>query len=84
MEALAGGGPGGLILREVSCGETGYDTAGRLLKRSYLGSFFEYTFDTALGSIFVTSTDLDDILPIGTEVGLSLAGHGVSVVPADR
>ena len=62
----------------------GGGVTGRLVKASYLGSFYEYTFDTALGSIFVTSTDLDDILPIGAEVGLSLAGHGVSVVPADR
>ena len=44
MEALAGGGPGGLILREVSCGETGYDTAGRLLKRSV-----QAVYDTYLG-----------------------------------
>ena len=62
----------------------GGGVAGRLVKASYLGSFYEYTFDTALGSIFVTSTDLDDILPVGAEIGLSLAGHGVSVVPADR
>ena len=56
---------------------------GRLLKRSYLGSNFEYTFDTALGNIFVVSPDLTHVLDIGTEVGLSLANHGVSVVKAD-
>ncbi|BDT68902.1 spermidine/putrescine import ATP-binding protein PotA [Comamonadaceae bacterium OS-1] len=51
-----------------------------LRKSSYLGSFFEYTFDTELGSIFVVSPDLADVLPLGTEVVLRLADHGVSVV----
>ena len=32
--ALLQGGPEGLAVREFSCGETGYDTGGRLLKRS--------------------------------------------------
>ena len=63
----------------------GTDTGirGTLRKRSYLGSFFEYTFDTALGGIFVVSPDLANVLDIGTEVGLSLSNHGVSVVKAD-
>ncbi len=54
--------------------------AGRLTKSAYLGSFYEYSFDTVLGSIFVVSPDLTDVLPLGAEVGLSLADHGVSVV----
>ncbi len=53
---------------------------GKLLKLAYLGSFFEYTFETALGSVFVVSRDLTDVLPLGAEVRLTLAGHGVSVV----
>ena len=60
----------------------GSGIAGRLLKRSYLGSFFEYTFDTALGNIFVVSPDLTNVLDVGIDVGLSLADHGVSVVKA--
>ncbi len=52
----------------------------RLTKRAYLGSVYEYTFDTALGAIFVVSPDLSQVLPIGAEVGLKLGGHGVSVV----
>ncbi len=52
----------------------------RLLKSAYLGSFFEYTFETALGSVFVVSPDLTDVLPLGVEVRLTLADHGVSVV----
>jgi len=52
----------------------------KLLKSAYLGSFFEYTFETALGSVFVVSPDLTDVLPLGIEVWLTLADHGVSVV----
>ncbi|MCF8167989.1 MAG: ABC transporter ATP-binding protein [Rhodoferax sp.] len=51
-----------------------------LRKRAYLGSFFEYTFDTVLGPVFVVSPDLTLVLELGAQVGLSLADHGVSVV----
>ncbi|MFZ4286065.1 ABC transporter ATP-binding protein [Variovorax sp. HJSM1_2] len=51
-----------------------------LLKSAYLGSFFEYTFETALGKIFVVSPDLTNVLPVGATVVLRLADHGVSVV----
>jgi iron(III) transport system ATP-binding protein len=54
--------------------------AGRLLKLAYLGSFFEYTFETALGNIFVVSPDLTDVLTLGAQASLTLADHGVSVV----
>ncbi len=59
----------------------GAGMAASLVKSAYLGSFYEYTFQTALGPIFVISPDLADVLPLGTQVGLSLADHGVSVVP---
>ena len=59
-----------------------FDLKGKLLKSAYLGSFYEYTFDTVLGSIFVVSPDLTDVVPLGAEVGLTLAEHGVSVVKA--
>ena len=52
----------------------------RLAKSAYLGAVHEYTFETALGSIFVVSSDLDDVLAVGDEVGLGLGVHGVSVV----
>ena len=55
---------------------------GKLLKLAYLGSFFEYTFQTTLGPIFVVSPDLTDVLVVGADVGLTLADHGVSVVAA--
>ena len=60
----------------------GAGMAAKLVKLAYLGSFFEYSFDTELGKIFVVSPDLTDVLPLGAEVKLSLASHGVSVVAA--
>ena len=60
----------------------GEGMAAKLVKSAYLGSFFEYTFATELGNIFVISPDLTDVLPLGAEVKLTLASHGVSVVVA--
>ena len=54
--------------------------AATLSKFAYLGNALEYTFDTALGSIFVVSADLTNMLQPGTQVGLSLGEHGVAVV----
>ncbi len=51
-----------------------------LRKAAYLGAVHEYTFDTALGSIFVASSNLDDVLAVGDPVLLGLGVHGVSVV----
>ena len=63
-------------------GAVGEGIAATLAKRSYLGSGYEYSFDTALGAIFVVSPELAQVLPIGAQVGLSLGRHGVSVVPS--
>jgi len=52
-----------------------------LRKAAYLGSFYEYAFDTALGPVFVVSSDLARPLAAGAQTTLSLASHGVSVVP---
>jgi iron(III) transport system ATP-binding protein len=54
-----------------------------LRKAAYLGSFYEYVFDTALGAIFVVSADLSRPLAAGAQTTLSLGSHGVSVVPAN-
>ena len=51
-------------------------------KAAFLGNFYEYAFDTALGSVFVVSTDLAHPLKAGAETTLSLTNHGVSIVPA--
>jgi iron(III) transport system ATP-binding protein len=61
-------------------GPPGHGLNGRLAKLAYLGSNYEYTFETELGSIFVVSADLDRVLALGCDVGLRLADHGVSVV----
>ena len=66
------------IQRQAVDSNTG--VLGTLRKAAYLGSFFEYTFETALGTIFVVSPELTDVLPLGAEVTLTLADHGVSVV----
>ena len=46
-QALTQGGPSGLAVQEVSCGETGYDTAGRLLKRSVQAVYDTYLYAVA-------------------------------------
>lgn len=61
-------------------GPPGAGLVGRLAKAAYLGSNYEYTFETELGPIFVVSSDLSRPLDVGSDVGLRLADHGVSVV----
>jgi iron(III) transport system ATP-binding protein len=61
---------------------TGDGLPARLLKRTYLGSIMEYTFETTLGEIFVVSPEVREPLALGAPVSLGLTGHGVSVVSA--
>jgi iron(III) transport system ATP-binding protein len=61
-------------------GPPGHGLNGRLAKLAYLGSNYEYTFETELGPVFVVSPDVGEVLSIGSDVGLHLGGHGVSVV----
>lgn len=42
LGALSQGGPEGMTLRELSCGQTEYDATGRLLKRSVQAVFGVY------------------------------------------
>ncbi|MFT3717507.1 ABC transporter ATP-binding protein [Pseudorhodoferax sp.] len=51
-----------------------------LKKAAYLGSVYEYSFDTPLGSVFVVSPDLENPLAPGAQTALGLGTHGVSVV----
>ena len=53
-----------------------------LRKAAYLGSFYEYDFDTPLGPIFVVSGDLSAPLAPGARTRLGLGERGVSVVAA--
>ncbi|MEO6408229.1 MAG: ABC transporter ATP-binding protein, partial [Burkholderiaceae bacterium] len=56
--------------------------AGALVKRAYLGSFQELTVETALGAIFVVSSDVERSWQIGEALALRLAEKGVAVLPA--
>jgi iron(III) transport system ATP-binding protein len=54
---------------------------GGMVKRaSYLGSHVEYDIETPLGELFVTDTDVENIHPAGSDVGLDLGTHGVTLV----
>ena len=55
-----------------------------LRKVAYLGSYFEYSFDTPLGPVFVVSGDLSRPLAAGARTSLGLGEHGVSVVAAQE
>ena len=50
-------------------------------KSAYLGPHCEYTFDTALGPIFVSSAASVDRWRIGDDASLRLSAHGIAVLP---
>jgi len=66
---------------EIGAVGAGQGLPATLRKAAYLGSFYEYGFDTPLGPVFVVSADLSRPLAAGAQATLSLAAHGVSVVP---
>ena len=66
----------------VGAGARAGALAGTVQKCAYLGSFQEVTLDTALGSIFVISPELEPAWQVGQAAWLSLAGRGLSVVAA--
>jgi iron(III) transport system ATP-binding protein len=68
-EALRLSGPGGSGL------------AATVRKAAYLGGTMEYTLDSPVGDLFVISTAVDAPLAPGADVAVTLAGHGVVVVP---
>jgi len=51
-----------------------------LRKSAYLGAVHEFTLETELGSIFVVSSDLENVPAVGDAVLLGLGAHGVSVL----
>jgi iron(III) transport system ATP-binding protein len=57
------------------------ELAAIVQKAAYLGSTREYTFETALGAIFVVAAEAARTLQPGELAGLRLAGHGVALVP---
>ena len=54
--------------------------AAQVLKSAYLGSTREYTFETALGAIFVVGAHAERTLAPGEAASLSLSAHGVAVL----
>ena len=58
----------------------GPGVAGILSKSAYLGSQWELSFDTGLGSVFVVAADLSHQWTVGDGASLSLGQRGVSVV----
>ena len=58
----------------------GPGVAGILSKSAYLGSQWELSFDTGLGSVFVVAADLSHLWTVGDAASLSLGQRGVSVV----
>ena len=54
----------------------------RVLACAYLGSHVEVNFETALGAVFVVSSDVDQDWQAGDDAVLRLSGRGVSVVVA--
>jgi iron(III) transport system ATP-binding protein len=63
-------------------GPAGSGLAARVTKAAYLGHAYEYTFETALGPIFVVWPQVQAPLSPGMDAGLTLAAHGVAIVPA--
>ena len=44
---------------------------------TYIGAFIEYTIDTALGTLFAISTNVNKAYLTGSQVGIRFANHGV-------
>ncbi len=88
LEARAGtlSGPVKVAVRPEAwrIGEGSAGLEATLRKATYLGSAYEYGFDTALGPILVVSSDLARPLRAGDNAVLTLGQHGVSVVSANQ
>ena len=51
-------------------------------KSAYLGTHMEYTVATPIGQLFVVERDVSRPIRAGAEVSITLAGHGVALVPS--
>lgn len=54
---------------------------GRIVKAAYLGKHREYTVKTLLGPLFVVDRSSIDLLPLDSEIWITLASRGVVIVP---
>jgi iron(III) transport system ATP-binding protein len=62
-------------------GPNGEGLSGVIAKKAYLGSYYELTVETGLGSIFVVSPDIEHEWTVGESATLTLPERGISVVP---
>ena len=65
-----------ILKRENSSG-----LRGTIRKAAYLGTHMEYTVEAPIGSLFVVDREVSRPMPTGSEVSITLAGHGVALVP---
>ena len=61
--------------------DSGAPIEATVRKASYLGQLMEYTLDTSIGPLFVISIAVDRPLDVGASVGVTLANHGIVVIP---
>jgi iron(III) transport system ATP-binding protein len=54
---------------------------GTVRKAAYLGGLMEYSLDTDVGELFVISTAVERPFAAGSAIGVTLAQHGVVVIP---
>ena len=54
---------------------------GTIRKAAYLGTHMEYTVEAPIGSLFVVDREVSRPMLAGTEVSITLADHGVALVP---
>ncbi|MCC7049541.1 MAG: ABC transporter ATP-binding protein, partial [Alphaproteobacteria bacterium] len=55
---------------------------GKLAKAAYLGTHMEYTVKTEVGELFIVDRAVERPYAAGAELFVSLADHGVTVIPA--
>jgi iron(III) transport system ATP-binding protein len=54
---------------------------GKVSKAAYLGTHMEYTVASPVGQLFVVDRNVSQPIAAGTEVSVTLAGHGIALVP---
>jgi iron(III) transport system ATP-binding protein len=55
---------------------------GTIRKSAYLGTHMEYTVESPIGALFVVDREVSRPMPAGAEVSITLANHGVALVPS--
>ena len=80
-------GPVRLAIRPEAIRLTALSTAsaaplgGIVAKVAYLGTHMEYVVDSPFGQLFVVDQNVANPLPVGRDVAIDFAAHGVVIVP---